>query len=693
MQTNLPINRKHDKVINSFINTHTKLSINLVYNLVNFIAIAALYPLIPILMCYGENQHEVSKAVGLSYNVEFIIGGLIAITIVAVVTSILFKDIEEWIILLHQKDVAFEKINEIRKQSINLPYIIYICQTFLLIFATALVSIAVRMILNFPMMLIIKLNIIVFSFSFFTADISYIFTKNIFSKILSDTYLDTFANSVRVDIKAKMFMQIIPIIISTSFLMALIGYSQVVEEKGDILYTSYKLQMQDKLLNLNDIHDSKMILTALTSVKLEGVKTTSFVVLPEGNIITSDNSVNSPSFIYTINNPIDGDRVYGITKEMQGVIQKVKIKDYYVSAGIKFEVISQKTVDFFTIALICLLLLNALIVYYFSKSISNDVSQVADSLLAISEGGDNEIRKKIPVISNDEIGDLVTAFNKLQQYETKSDKVKNDFFANVSHELRTPLNIILASIQLSYDLEKPDNENDYHDYNKNNINRTLDTIKKNSYRLLRLINNLIDSSKITASFYDIHMTNCNIVNIVEDISSSVIDYVKARDLNIIFDTSIEEMIIACDADIIERIILNLLSNSVKFTNPGGSIFIRMYEENENIIISVKDTGIGIKFDEQKMVFERFKQVDKALNRKKEGSGIGLYLAKLLVEMHKGSIELKSELGNGTEFIITLPIIVLDNKEETNLLENQITSHKVINGIDKIEIEFSDIYSL
>jgi len=675
--------------IDSFIRNHSKLCIILVYNIVNLIAIMSLYPLIPILMCYGGNVHEVSKAVGLSYNIEFIIGSLIAIIIGVFVISILFKDIDKWTELVLSKELDLKKIKEIRKESINLPYKIYICQTFLLIFSTTLISTALRIALNFPMLLIFKLNIIVFSFSLFTAAISYTFSKNIFSRILFDTYCDSCTDGIRVDIKTKMFMQIIPIIIATGLLMSLIGYSRVVEEKGDILYESYKLQIHEKLTGLNDIKDSKMLLNTLTSIKLKGIKTTYFIVSPEGDIITSDGSLYSKSFIYFINNPVEVNRVYGLTKEMQGVIQRINIEGRYFIAGVKFEVVSQKTVDFFAIALLCLLLITTLVIYYFSKSISNDISQVVNSLLEIAEGGDNENRKEIPVISNDEIGDLIIAFNRLQQYEMKCDAMKNDFFANVSHELRTPLNIILASVQLSYNSEK--NEDVYN--SKNNINRTLDIIKKNSYRLLRLINNLIDTSKITTSFYDIHMTNCNIVNIVEDISLSAIDYVKEREINILFDTSIEESIIACDADIIERIMLNLLSNSVKFTNPGGSILIKMYEKNEDIIISVKDTGIGIKLEEQKMIFERLKQVDKSLNRKREGSGIGLYLVKLLVEMHKGSIYVKSELGMGTEFIITFPIIVLDGKQDISCLEKQITSNKVINGIDKIEIEFSDIYSL
>ena len=97
--------------------------------------------------------------------------------------------------------------------------------------------------------------------------------------------------------------------------------------------------------------------------------------------------------------------------------------------------------------------------------------------------------------------------------------------------------------------------------------------------MLRLVNNLIDTSKINASFYDVHMKNCNIVSIVEEISLSAVDYVKQSKINFLFDTDIEERIMACDTDMIERIMLNLLSNAVKFTNPGGSIDIKMQEEN------------------------------------------------------------------------------------------------------------------
>lgn len=693
MLTKGHIIRKYKKIINShldsFIINHSKLSIILVYNFVNLITIAALYLLIPILMCYSGNMREIGKAVGSNYDIEFLIGSLLAISFGNLVLYILLKDIDNWKKLLLSEEVDFKKIKEIRKNCINLPYKIYFCQTFLLISSSMLVSIIARFSPNFTMTLIYKINIIVFSSSFFLAVISYTFSRKIFSKILFDTYIDSCTDGVRVNIKNKMCLQIIPMTIATSLLLALLAYSLVIEEKGNILFEYYKLQLQDKLIDLNDVDDSKMFLNKLENIKLKGIKTTYLVVSPEGDIMFSDNSVKSPTVIYFIENPTDDNRIYGITKELQGVIQKVKINERYFSIGVTFEVFSQRTKDVLTFAFICFLLINAIVVYYFSKSISNDISQIAASLLAIPEGNTNKSRMKIPIISNDEIGDLAIAFNRLQQYAMEYDEIKNEFFANVSHELRTPLNIILAAVQLSYNLEK----NESVKYNKNEINSKLKTIKRNSYRLLRVINNLIDASKITTSFYDIHLANYNIVNIVEDISLSVIDYVKEKELTVVFDTSIEERIIACDIDSIERIMLNLLSNSVKFTNPGGHIFINMYEENENVIISVKDTGMGIKLEDQKMIFERFKQVDKLLNRKNEGSGIGLYITKLLVEMHKGSIAVKSELGMGTEFNIALPIIVLEGEQHIISLEKQINCQKVINSIDKTEIEFSDISSI
>lgn len=265
------------------------------------------------------------------------------------------------------------------------------------------------------------------------------------------------------------------------------------------------------------------------------------------------------------------------------------------------------------------------------------------------------------------------------------DGLKNDFFSNLSHELRTPLNVIMSTIQLLEAMMKNDDKYAV----DSNVVKYMGIMKQNCFRQLRLINNLIDITKIDSGFFKVELENHNIINMVEDITLSVAEYIKTKSLNLIFDTDVEEKVIACDPTAIERIILNLLSNAVKFTNHGGSINVNMYDRGERIKISVKDTGIGISQEKLDIVFERFRQVDKSYTRKHEGSGIGLSLVKSLVDMHEGSIDVKSEYGKGTEFIIELPVKTLDENDKTIIKEEMSQS----NYVEKINIEFSDIYNL
>jgi signal transduction histidine kinase len=284
------------------------------------------------------------------------------------------------------------------------------------------------------------------------------------------------------------------------------------------------------------------------------------------------------------------------------------------------------------------------------------------------------LNKKSILQSKDE---LQLLNNKLMEYET----LRTDFFTNISHELRTPLNVIYSAEQMLY-LAIENNE-----LPNVKINKYTNMIKQNTYRLLRLINNLIDITKIDAASFTVNLINADIVKIVEDITLSVVGFIEHNSLNLIFDTEIEEKIVACDPDAIERIILNLLSNAVKFTNKDDSIYVNIFLENNNVLISVKDTGIGISEKMQETIFDRFVQVDKSLNRATEGSGIGLSLVKSLAEMHNGTISVKSKLGEGSEFILKLPDIkIAESEEVTNSYQ---TEEKFTN---KVNIEFSDIYN-
>ncbi|MBU3092091.1 response regulator [Clostridium sp. CF011] len=263
------------------------------------------------------------------------------------------------------------------------------------------------------------------------------------------------------------------------------------------------------------------------------------------------------------------------------------------------------------------------------------------------------------------------------------DKVKTDFLTNMSHELRTPLNVICSTIQLLKSLDGAKNLGD------EKIKYYINIMNQNSLRLLRLINNIIDTNKIEADYISLNLKNGDIVYVVEEISQSVAEYIKSHEITLIFDTDVEEKIIAFDEEKIERIMLNLLSNAVKFTDKKGSILVNIYDKGGFIEISVKDTGIGIPKGKLEFVFERFAQIDKSTSRHNEGSGIGLALVKSLVEMHEGSISVNSEGGKGSEFIINLPVRTVDREEEENNLNNKEVFET--NYEQNLSIEFSDIY--
>lgn len=286
-----------------------------------------------------------------------------------------------------------------------------------------------------------------------------------------------------------------------------------------------------------------------------------------------------------------------------------------------------------------------------------------------------EIEEKIKLTES-----LIETNEKLKEL----DKLKSDFMSTISHELRTPLNLILSTLQLtslniSSTAETP--------FDKEKFKRHIGIMKQNCYRLLRLVNNLIDVTKIDAGYFDLSLSNNNIISVVEEITLSIAEYIESKGISLVFDTDTEEKIIACDPDKMERIMLNLIANAVKFTEAGGSILVNIQDLGEYILISVKDTGIGISKDKQEMIFERFIQVDTSLTRSKEGSGIGLSLVKSLVEMHNGAIKVESEPNVGSEFIITLPATLVDDNHNTVKSH----SYKIQENIEKINIEFSDIY--
>lgn len=257
-------------------------------------------------------------------------------------------------------------------------------------------------------------------------------------------------------------------------------------------------------------------------------------------------------------------------------------------------------------------------------------------------------------------------------------RFKAEFLSDLSNDIKKPINTIFETNKILY-LNKERYDSQY-------INNYTRLVRQNCYRLMRLLNNIQEIGNLENGMYKIDVKKYDIIKLVKDLVEKSKRYTNEKGLEIKFKSNVEKKIFAIDKEKIEKIILNLLSNSIKFTEKGGKITISVTSEDEELRIYVKDTGVGIPEDKIDLIFESFEQVDRTLSRGAEGSGIGLSLVKKLVDAQDARISVKSEVDKGSEFII----ILKDNMHQKQLA-SEVCSGYDFSDNEKIDIEFSDIY--
>jgi signal transduction histidine kinase len=225
------------------------------------------------------------------------------------------------------------------------------------------------------------------------------------------------------------------------------------------------------------------------------------------------------------------------------------------------------------------------------------------------------------------------------------DQVKSRFFANISHELRTPLTLLLAPLEallrrFNLDAETSD---------------LLTTMHSNGMRLLKLINDLLDLVRLESGRMEVKRESLVVADFVKGLASSARQ--MAEDKRLRLETSVDPALgtVLADRDKLEKIVLNLVFNALKFTPSGGRVELRAVLQGEEMVLRVADTGMGISAKNLPHVFDRFWQADDSSKRKYQGVGIGLALVKELVEIQGGKVDVKSEVGQGTTFTVNLPI--------------------------------------
>ena len=275
----------------------------------------------------------------------------------------------------------------------------------------------------------------------------------------------------------------------------------------------------------------------------------------------------------------------------------------------------------------------------------------------------------------------------LLEKEQAVEKMQSRFFTNITHEFRTPLTLILAPIAtMSEKISDP------------RLNQQLNIMKKNGRRLLTLVNQLLDLSKLESGNLKLNVAPGNIISIIKGVTMSFQSLAESKQIELLVNSEAREPILYFDQDKIEKVLSNLLSNAFKFTPPGGRIQVivqapaiaKNKDPKEWLQIIVKDTGKGIPADKVAHIFNRFYQVDDSLVREYEGSGIGLALTKEFIDLHHGSIEVFSQETKGTEMVLRLPMgkehfiaagIKVQDKIENSFLQEEENILPIISGND------------
>lgn len=302
--------------------------------------------------------------------------------------------------------------------------------------------------------------------------------------------------------------------------------------------------------------------------------------------------------------------------------------------------------NFFLIAIIVSGFISIILVYIFSRRLTRPIKQISNAAKVIAGG---EFGRRLDINTRDEVGELAIAFNQMVTSLQNLEEMRRGFIANVSHELRTPMTSISGFIEgildgtITFEKQK----------------HYLEIVKEEVTRLNRLVNELLDLAKMEAGEIHIVVKSFNINELIRRCIIKLENLIMQKNLEIVANFEEESVYVNGDIDAIERVLLNLIHNAIKFTPQDGIICLGTSKNNGKVLVSVADNGIGIKKEELDTIWERFYKSDKSRSRDKLGTGLGLAIAKNLINEHEQDIWVESDVEKGTIFYFTLEKAEMD----------------------------------
>ena len=610
----------------------------------------------------------------LYYCFQFLIAMAVILVLFIVYFKIKLSKIDKW-----EKDKPTDKdsILEVRKLCLSFPYRLYLI---LEIFPVLIVSLVLEFTGSHPLILIFKIGILVFSFSTLLSSFFLLISKNVLYPVLKETsdLLSITEQKYRLGLTAKLIFQIFPSILVTALLIALIGYSRLTVEKGNFLNTYYQKVLADANLETTMTGDPLEYIKSNLSSSYISSSDFLFIEYPDGTIYTTNGTELSHFFVKYMHelSPSHDNRVYeAYTIDAQGVIDTFEYNGQTYTVGFYYEIVSSSLIYYFLLSSGLLFLFNLAILFYITNSITSDIKKVTDGLNQILKSGDKLNDSKLPITSNDELGDLEISFNKIQDlaksnleqiHDSQETLMESERLASlgqliggIAHNLKTPIMSISGALEGLTDLIKEYDQSiddpevtskDHHDIAKD-MDDWISKIKEYTEYMSDIIT-AVKGQAVTLSETDaIYFSLDELVKRVNILMKHELKNALIY-LNISMKTD-EHTKIRGDINSLVQVINNMISNAIQAYNGATNKNIDLILETKNncVYIHVKDYASGMPKKVQEKLFKEM-----ITTKGKNGTGLGLYMSYSTIKAHfNGDITFETELEKGTIFTIMIPL--------------------------------------
>lgn len=630
------------------------------------------FPILPRLLNYPpdsiNNEFQRNIDLGILYTEQYILIIFLCflIGLIAIKLSTKILDINE--------DKDFSKYNKDNTKIIgkifNLPYKIYLIH--LLIPSIAIISLYAisEGSINIGTL---KIALLIVTIETLIALVVFIYCKNLISKILernniNEKYINKFSS-----LKTKIFIIILPMILVALVFTSLLGYSRIVEEKSQYMYLSNEMILEEnftkKDYTLNEVE------TILENIKLLQDDDTQFIIYEDGDYTTLNKKNLSDFFIkYTLqkseNQRNRTYETYGI--DIQGAVKQINIDGSKAYIGIAFNIVTDSTLIYFLVGIVILFLINCIVLYYIAKSLADDTRKVSEALNNIVKNKNKKQKKHLPITSNDEIAQLVIAFNKIQDItDNYIEEIENnqyvmqrqaqfsilgEFAGGIAHDLNSPLSAMQLDIGMLKDdilpskiQAEPEIKEILQDV-LNNIDKSIEKMSKTIAGVRNQIRSTADTEKERFSF----------VELIEGIEILFGSLLRKNNCQLIYDKS-KDYYLYGEKNKLDRVIGNVIKNSIDAyieKEKKGKIEVSISKNDKEYIIKIADEAGGIPNEIKDILFKEMRTT-----KGENGTGFGLYYSNTIIESSfKGTITFETKENVGTTFYINLPL-KYNNKEE------------------------------